>query len=283
MWVYRGKSKGAAATTAVGADERMSSEACGPIDLAPGNPYSLLVTSPVIVAPGCDIPAVGRGRAGAIVSRVTTRHTRHGAPPRFAAAPAGVVVSSVPSVSIRTLLKEDRRRWDRVDVPVLVCLQGDAVELAEMARALEDIESIAGLVVAPESPAPQAIAAARRETQRPLLAALPHAVDLPRIAVECVGAGADALVVAQPPQGAAGLGERVSGHLLGPAAFPFVLQSVIDVMAVVTAPVIALGGIANADLARAMLTAGAAAVMVDAARWGDPQAPARIAAALHGE
>ncbi len=81
------------AIRALGAQSRMSDVNAAAIDLAPTNPYGLIVSSPVIVAPGCAVGAVERAQVGAIVTRTATRHTRRGPAPRFSATPAGIVVS----------------------------------------------------------------------------------------------------------------------------------------------------------------------------------------------
>ncbi len=256
------------------------SDMAAAIDLAPSNPYGLIVSSPVIVAPGCAVGAVERARVGAIVTRTATRHTRHGPAPRFAATPAGMVVSELPSVSIRTLMKEETRRWERLSPPILVSLQGDEDELGEMARMLDEVESIAGLVLIADGPVAVAMRAVRRQTHRPVLASLPLDADIGATAAEVVAAGADGLIVTQPPRGVGGSGEPVSGHLLGPAAFPLTYRCILEARGAVTVPIIAWGGIATVELARTLLDAGANAVMVDAARWGDPEAPMRLADGL---
>jgi dihydroorotate dehydrogenase (NAD+) catalytic subunit len=191
-----------------------------------------------------------------------------------------MVISELPTIGIRTLLKEEGRRWERSSVPVLVSLQGDAAECAEMAAMLENIESVAGLLLTPEADIGQVVSVSRRETPRPLLALLPSGSDLRAAAASASGAGADVLVVAAPPRAAGIAGDPVEGFLLGPAVCPLTLQALLDLRSVIEIPVVALGGIATADVARACLQAGAAAVMIDAAFWGDPGAAVRIAGSL---
>ena len=246
------------------------------VDLAPANPYSLVLPSPVLTAPGCAVRELDTSDLGGIVTRITTRHTRHDPVPGFAATPAGLIVTGLPAVSIRTLLKEDTRHWERSALPVIVSLRGETAELAEMASLLENVESIAGLLVDAEDSVVAATAAARRATPRPILAMLGHGPNLSALARETVVAGADALVVAAPVMAAGGR-EPLEGYLLGPAVFPLTLRALLDVRAAVEAPLVALGGIATPAFARAALSAGASAVMIDAARWGDPHAPAEIA------
>ncbi len=250
------------------------------IDLAPHNPYTLSLASPVLLAPGCEVRGVETTGVGAVATRTATLHTRRGPAPLFRPTPAGLVVTGIPSVSIRTLLKEEARRWQRAPRPTLVSLQGSADEVAEMARLLESVEGVAGLLVHAEEDVRSVMAAARRQTPLPLLALLDQGPHLAADVVAVVQAGADALVVAAPPPAAAGADEIVEGYLLGPAVFPLTLRAVVEACAAGDIPVVALGGIATGAFARTALQVGATAVMVDAARWGDPFAAVRIAREL---
>ena len=258
----------------------MSTAPLLPIDLAPSNPYSLTLPSPVLPAPGCAVRELDTSQLGGIVTRTATLHTRRGPPPRFAATPAGFVVSELPTIGLRTLLKEEGRRWERSALPVVASLQGDAEELAEMAATLESVEVVSGLLIAAEDDLAVAVAAVRRNSLRPILALLQPGPNLVESARSAVASGADAVVVAAPPRAAAGPDPLVEGYLLGPAVFPLTLQALSELRAALDVPTVALGGIATAQFARAALLAGATAVMVDAARWGNPHAPAQIARAL---
>lgn len=257
----------------------MSEAPLSVVDLAPGNPYSLVLDSPVLMAPGCAVRDLPLERLGALVTRIVTRHTRHEPLPRFAPTPAGLVITGFPTISIRTLLKEDTRQWERARLPVIVCLQGEGQELAEMTAMLENVESISAFLLMPEQHGVAATTAARQATQRPLLVMLEAGADLQALAQQTVAAGADALVVGAPVQ-ATGGAELLDGWLLGPAAFPLTLRAVSVVRAAIEVPLIALGGITTVEHARQALAAGAVALMIDAARWGDPQAPALLAEGL---
>ena len=251
-----------------------------PIDLAPTNPYSLPVGSPVLVAPGCVVRDLDTAKLGALVTRTATLHTRRGPIPQAAAAPAGIVVSLIPTVGIRTLLKEESRRWERSPLPIVVSLQGDAVELGEMAALLDNVEGVAGLLVYAEASTGDSVARVRRATQLPILAMLSHGSNLVSNASDSVAAGADALVVAAAPRAGSASDPAINGFLLGPATLPLMLGALGEVRAAVRAPLIAFGGIATVEHAAAALAQGASAIMVEAARWGDPHAPARIAQGL---
>ena len=260
----------------------MSDRIAGLVDLAPHNPYTLTLESRVLVAPGCSVRGVDYAGVGGMATRTATLHTRRGPIPRFAPTPAGLVVSDVPAVGVRTLLKEEARRWQRAPVPVLVSLRGSANELAEMVALLESVEGVAGLLLSAEEDVAAAMATARRETPRPILALLDQSSALSTHAHAAVQAAVDALVVGAPPPAAAGTEELIEGYLLGPAVFPMTLRAVAEARSAVEIPIVAFGGIATGAFAQAALRAGATAVMVDAARWGDPFAPTRIAQELAG-
>ncbi len=252
------------------------------IDLAPHNPYSQPLRSPVLVAAGCAVRDLDLGQVGGVLTRPVTVHTRDLPAPTWAATPAGIVYSHLPSISVRTLLRDEARRWPRSAAPVWIALTGTADELAECADRLQGVEDVAGLVITVEDDdIARAVRAVRQSWMLPLLTALvlgPQCVAQARAAAQH---GADALVVAVPPPAVAGsTAALVSGVLLGPAVVPQVLGVLVAVRAAVDVPLVAQGGIADATLARAYLAAGASALLVDAARWGDPLAPARIAAAL---
>lgn len=261
----------------------MSDPSSARIDLAPKNPYGLELQSPVLIAPGCDLRAFRTDALGAVTTRTATLHTRRGTSPRFAATPAGLVVSDLPTAGIRTLLKEERQRWERSSLPMIVSIQGDVGECAAMAAMLENVEGVAGLLITAEADPAVVVAATRRATPRPILALLPLSDGIAAAAGKVVGAGADTLVVVGPPRATGVAGEPVEGFWLGPTVLPLTLQALVDLRETVEVPIIALGGIATTRCAKVALEAGATAVMVDAARWGDPEAPARIARELREE
>lgn len=250
------------------------------IDLAPTNPYSLIVHSPLLLAPGCNIREIDHTILGAIITRTATRHTRGGPVPQFAPTPAGLLVTGFPTLGLRTLLKQDARRWQRATLPIIASLQGTARDLAEMAAILEGNEGVAALLLNAEDDPVRAVAAVRAQTPRPLLVTLPYHPDPAQLAQAIVQAGADALVVSDAPDGAALGDPPLTGALLGPAIYPVMLHMLIEVRASLEVPLIACGGIVTPTMAQAVLNAGATAFMIDAPRWGDIAVPARIAAGL---
>src|SRR4051794_21449433 len=210
----------------MGAHQRMTIPAWEAVDLAPANPYGLLLATPLLLGPGCStLRDIDPRVLGATVTRTATRHTRRDDTPIFAATPSGMVVSTLPTVSIRTLLKEEGRRWERAPLPVIVSLRGDAAELGEMAAIMEGVEGVAALLLDAEGGAAPAVQAARAVTPRPIVAFVQPGPDIAQRARDLVAAGADALIVIAPPSGAAN--PSVVGALLGPAVFPLTVQALL--------------------------------------------------------
>lgn len=123
----------------------------------------------------------------------------------------------------------------------------------------------------------QATEMARRRWDGPLWVKLtPQAPDIPAVAKAAESAGASAIVAANTWLGMAidtarGLpvfSRRVAG-LSGPAVFPLALRVVWDAAGAVKIPVIGCGGVDGPDSALAMIMAGASAVEVGAALFGD--------------
>jgi hypothetical protein len=253
------------------------------IDLAPRNPNGLLLRSPVIVAPGCAMaaPRDGLSAVGAIATRTSMLHTPRSIDRRWAQSPAGVIYEHVPTTGLRALLTADARYWPRSPAPILLSLRGVAGELLEMTAQLEPVEGIAGLLIeADEQPIDVVVAAVRAQTTLPLLILLPHDPDLAAIASDVVAAGADALVLCAYPSAAAAGDMLFEGVLVGPALAPLTLWALLQVKGTVDVPLVAFGGAANIQITQQYLAAGACAVMVDGALYGDPLVPQRIAMAL---
>lgn len=267
------------------------------IELASHNAYGLALRSPVIVAPGCAGVVQPRDLDPAAVGAVTTRtavlHAARDGRVGWGTVPAGVVFERLPTVSLRALVQTEARRWLRSPVPVILSLYGTPDELVAMVTQLETVEGIAGLLVhivvvgGPDAlVAP--LAAIRAQTALPLLVLLPHVqpavsveTTLEVVAPQLVAAGADALVCASYPLGCAAIDGRViEGVLVGPTLAPWTLRSLAIVASAVSVPLVALGGVADAALAQQCLAAGASALLIDGALYGDLAAAQQIGAAL---
>ncbi|MGB9737625.1 dihydroorotate dehydrogenase [Chloroflexus sp.] len=252
------------------------------IDLAPHNPHTLTITTPVIAAAGSLGDVVGVVRwlgltqphsdhgLGAIISSTVTVAGRRGQP-QILATPAGVLYHhGNTSLSVKQVRDRLAPRWAGYHIPVLVSIAG--AEAADVAAALDGVAGVAGFEVAlpalTAAEAAQRVAAVRRATLLPLIVRLPGELPDPvAVAQASIAAGADAiaLIGGLPACMPLADGQLVYGRLGGPAIFPIALSMVAAVAAAVSAPVIGMGGIAAPDHARAMLQVGARAVALASA------------------
>ncbi len=267
------------------------------IDLAPRNPHTLTIATPVVAAAGSlgDVTGVARWLQladpaaehglGAVISATVTLAGRRGQP-QLLAAPAGTLYHhSGASLSARQVRERLAARWATYHVPVLVSLAGaDAVAVA---AELDGVPGVAGFELAlpalSATEAAQQIAAIRRATLLPLIARLPgELLDPVAVARACCAAGADAiaLIGGLPACMPGEDGQLVYGRLGGPAIFPVALRLVAAVAAAITEPIIGMGGVATPAQARAMLAVGARAVALASALVADLRAARAIAAAL---
>lgn len=272
------------------------------IDLAPANPYSLEIATPVIAAAGSlgygvevarQLGLGQRGAAhglGAIVTRTTTARARRGRP-ALVETPSGlIVVGGEQNPGMRAVRERFAPAWAAWEPPVIVSVAAEGADaLADLVADLDMVEGVRGveLPLAPHGAftpgaAAPLVAAARAATPLPLIVRLPgHAPDLPELARAAAASGADALALIDGLPGAApGPAGLAHGTLYGPALRPLALRAVAAVAAAVALPVIGMGGVSAAADARALLDAGAVAVGLDTALLVDLRAAAQVAAAL---
>lgn len=270
------------------------------IDLAPGNPYSLEIQTPLVAAAGCLGYGVEAARPlglaqpgaahglGALVTRTTTPRARRArALPALHDAPAGLIYSGVEqNPGLRAVRERFAPAWAAWGLPVIVSVA--AANSDELADALSDLDMVEGIraielplgmldALTPATAAPL-IAAARAATPLPLLARLPgQAPELAALALAAEGAGADCVSLIDGMPAATPGGD---GLLCGPALRPLALRAVAAVCAAVSIPVIGGGGVGTAADARALLDAGATAVAIGSALLADLRCASRIAAGL---
>jgi dihydroorotate dehydrogenase (NAD+) catalytic subunit len=241
-------------------------------------------------------PGLALERLGGFVTAPVTRRAWRGQPPRLAELTAGLVWQrGLWNPGSRRVIRDHAAFWRHSPVPVIVHVAGDDPQ--QVAAVAEDLEPLAG-VVGLELDAPAAAGDASLSDLKELAAALVWAVreaaDLPllvrlpldapeRVVWAVLEAGADALVVAQPPPGLhvdLASGRRTSGSIHGPAVAAQVARRLAELQGWVGVPLVACGGVHSVQDALAFLALGAAAVQVDTAVWVDPELPAQIAAAL---
>jgi len=265
------------------------------VELAPHNKLGLSLASPLIAGSGALgfgeawPPGIGPELFGALVTPPITLQPRRGnPPPRLAEIPGGfILATSDHNPGLRRLLRDDVAGWARLGIPAIVALAASAPEdWDRLAATLEDRPAVAGLELhLPAQVTPRDAgmwtANVRRSCQLPLLVKLP-AAQAELLVEACLNAGADALVVATAPVGAApalagGPTGEVEGPVGGPAALPFTLRALAAVLAQApNVPVVAAGGITRPSDAVKCLRMGAAAVQVRSVLWTNPAAVAEI-------
>lgn len=258
------------------------------IELAPHNKRGLNLSSPLIAGSR----AVGYGDAwppgvtpdlfGAIVTPPISWRPRRGNPaPRLAEVPGGFLLGTGDhNPGYRRVVEDHDVAWRRLGVPVIVALAASAPEdWDRLAAALEEETAAAALElhlphIAHRSDAAAWIGAVRRACTLPLLVKLPtpRAVAL---AATCTSSGADALVIgtAALARAAAADGTLISGPIAGPIAFPLTLYALGAVAELALGlPLIAAGGITQAEDVQRCFDSGAVAVQVRSVLWTDPKA-----------
>ena len=269
------------------------------IELAPRHKIGLPLRSPLILAAGtigygdARPRALDLGACGAWVTAPIGQQPPASLPeddadaPRRAEVPGGVVLapaSHPPSAS--RVLRRYAPTWPRLGLPVIAHLAAtarpvpeEAVRLAAIAQRLASAPGVAALELALDvdagaDAASALIAQIHRVSDLPLLAALPLVPAIDHWAIACAKAGADALVVGQPPLAAAPtrLGTLVRGQLYGPAVAPLAWEALTRVAALgLDLPLVGAGGVHQIDDILTYLRLGATAVQIDTVVWIDPE------------
>ncbi|MGH8892571.1 MAG: dihydroorotate dehydrogenase [Actinomycetes bacterium] len=273
----------------------------GPLELA----------NPVTTASGCA--AAGReldqffdvAALGAVVTKSIMLDPRSGRPtPRMAETPSGMLNSiGLQGPGIDAFLAEDLPWLHEKGARAVVSIAGGSVEeYAELARRLRGAPGLAaievniscpnvenrGLVFACDPGAShEVVGAVRRHSAPsvPVFAKLsPDVTDIVTIARACVDAGADGLSLINTVLGMAidvdtmrpVLG-GLTGGLSGPAVKPVAVRCIWQVHAALPdVPIIGMGGVRSGLDALELILAGASAVSVGTAVFGDPGAPVRV-------
>jgi len=267
--------------------------------------------NPVLTASGCS--AAGRelhaffdvARLGAVVTKSIMLQPRAGRPtPRMAETPSGMLNAiGLQGPGIDAFLDKDLPWLLEHGARAVVSIAGSSVaDYAELARRVRTADHVTALEVNISCPnvenrglvfacdpiaAADVVAAVRAETDPavPVLAKLsPDVTDIVAVAAACVEAGADGLslintllgmvidTTTMRPALAAG-----TGGLSGPAIRPVALRCVWQVHAALPdVPILAMGGIRSGLDALQFVLAGASAVSVGTAVFGDPSAPLRV-------
>lgn len=260
------------------------------IELAPRHKRGLHLSNPVMNAAGVLGFAdeyrrlVDYGALGAFVTNALTAKARTAAhPPNVVELPQGVLIhTGLPNPGVAAALRRYAREWQRLGPPVIVHLAATTPdEVRRSAARIEQVEAVSGLELGLRDDVTVAEAA---QLVRAALGNLPLLVQVPfgrtaELAPALAQEGGDAVVVSSPARVSVEVGGRhVTGRWYAPSAFAEALRAVTEaVERLRDVPVVGAGGIWGIEQARAMLSAGAAAVQVDAAAWQDPALLARLA------
>jgi dihydroorotate dehydrogenase (NAD+) catalytic subunit len=267
--------------------------------------------TPVLGASGCfgsgqEMSAiVSMKRVGGIITKsVTLRPTKGFPPPRMVETASGMLNAiGLQNPGIVEFVRNDGPFLASVGVPVILSIAGKSVEefadLAVRARVIPGVVAIEANLSSPNARAigarifardpvatAEVVGAIVRMTSLPVFAKLTADVtDIVEVAQECMRAGAHGLSLINTLMGMAvdvdTFGPRlaaVTGGLSGPAIKPVALRAVWQVaQALPEAPIIGMGGIRDARDAIEFLLAGAWAVAVGTANFGDPEATTQVA------
>jgi dihydroorotate dehydrogenase (NAD+) catalytic subunit len=275
----------------------------------------LTLPNPVLTASGCA--AAGRelhqffdvSRLGAVVTKTIMPRARSGRPtPRMAETPSGMLNSiGLQGPGIESFVANDLAWLARHGARVVVSIAGGtANEFAALAQRLRDEPAVSmlevniscqnvedrGQVFACDPAAAARVIGAVRAAANPAVPVFaklsPDVTDIALIARACAAAGADGLSLINTLLGMVIDTETLApmlgggtGGLSGPAIRPVAVRCVWQVHeAVPDLPILGMGGIRTGLDALQFVLAGASAVSVGTAVFGDPSAPLRVLAEL---
>ena len=271
----------------------------------------LTLPNPVLTASGCA--AAGRelgqffdvSRLGAVVTKSIMTRPRSGRPtPRMAETPSGMLNSiGLQGPGIDSFIENDLAWLAEQGARTVVSIAGGhtdeyvalarklsghpAVSMLEVNISCPNVESRGQVFACDPIASSRVIGAVRRaaDPAQPVFAKLsPDVTDLVFIARACADAGADGFSLINTLLGmvidtdtmAPALG-GITGGLSGPAIRPVAVRCVWQVKkALPHLPILGMGGIRSGLDALQFILAGASAVSVGTAVFGDPNAPVRV-------
>jgi dihydroorotate dehydrogenase (NAD+) catalytic subunit len=290
-------------------------EALNPVDMTADLGPLLTLPNPVMTASGCA--AAGKelsqffdvAELGAVVTKTIQLQARSGRPtPRMAETPSGMLNSiGLQGPGIDAFLRDDLPWLAEQGARAIVSIAGGVTDdFVTLARRLYGNPAVAAIEVNISCPnvekrgevfacdtsaSARVITAVRRATNPkvPIFAKLtPDVTDIAAIARACAESGADGVSLINTLLGVVidtdtlrpVLG-GITGGLSGPAIRPVAVRCVWQVrQALPGLPIIGMGGIRTGLDALEFVLAGASAISVGTAIFGDPSAPVRIMAEL---
>lgn len=242
---------------------------------------------------------------GGIVTKSIAVKPRSGrATPRMAETPSGMLNSiGLQGPGIDQFLDDDIPWLMANNARVIVSISGETVEeYASLARRLRTVQGLNGIEVNISCPnvenrglvfscdpvASRAVVEAVRRNiggELPIIVKLsPDVTDIVSIAREVVNAGADGLALINTLLGMAididAMRPKLAGKtggLSGPAIRPVAVRAVYQVHAALpNTPILGMGGITSGRDALEFVLAGASAVSIGTANFGNPTAPIKV-------
>jgi dihydroorotate dehydrogenase (NAD+) catalytic subunit len=277
---------------------------------------SSALPNPILTASGC----AGSGKElsqffplteiGAIVTKSIMLKPRSGrATPRMAETPSGMLNSiGLQGPGIDLFLENDIPWLVSQDARIIISIAGETVDdYAVLARRVRSLPNVVGIEVNISCPNvenrgmvfschPETARAAIENVRRnvggelPIIAKLsPDVTDIAMIAREVVSAGADGLALINTVLGMVidshtmrpKLAQKTGG-LSGPAIRPIAVRAIYQVHeALPKIPIIGMGGVASGLDAFELVLAGASAVSIGTATFGNPSAVLKVKNELH--
>ena len=242
---------------------------------------------------------------GAVVTKSIALKPRSGrATPRMAETPSGMLNSiGLQGPGIDKFLEDDIPWLIEHNSRIIVSISGETVEeYASLARRLRVVPGLSGIEVNISCPnvenrglvfscdpvASRAVVESVRRNiggELPIIVKLsPDVTDIVSIAQEVVSAGADGLALINTLLGMAididAMKPKLAGKtggLSGPAIRPVAIRAVYQVYAALPhTPILGMGGITNGRDALEFILAGATAVSIGTANFGNPSAPINV-------
>ncbi len=263
--------------------------------------------NPVTVASGTFgvsdeyAPYVDYERLGGIITKTITLKPRPGNPmPRIAETPGGMLNSiGLQNKGLAEFIEKKIPYFEKVRTNLIVNIAGKSVEEFKiLARALNPYKVVKALEINLSCPnvaggldfsldarcAAEVTRAVRRSSKKPFFAKLsPEASNLPKIARAVERAGADGVSLINTIRGMAidvktrkPKLARLMGGLSGPAIRPIAVRCVWEARQAIRIPILAMGGIMNAEDALEFFMAGADLVSIGTANFVDPRASLKV-------